>query len=127
MFTALHGLSNPLLFFGYVRRDGSAFWWVGEGIKILFTISSKLFLLGHQSLLYNINSLPLLMTFLSADNVLKQLQPRSGPTKHQVRFRSKLFDSLMVFLRENFEKKFILKKKKKQQTKKHAKLPSMQR
>ena len=35
----------------------------------------------------------------------KQLVPRSGPTKHQVRMKLKLFDTLMVFLNEFLGKK----------------------
>ena len=52
---------------------------------------------------------------LSADNLCKQFGPRSG---------SKLFDTLMVFLKE-FLKKLILKKNQ-QTTKKHKKSPSRQ-
>ena len=46
-----------------------------------------------------INSFPRYWRLLSsADNVCKQFEPRSGPTK------SKLFDTLMVFLKDCFEK-----------------------
>ena len=40
----------------------------------------------------------------SADSLCKQFGPRSGPTKCQVRSGSKQFDSLMVFLKEFFQK-----------------------
>ena len=52
-------------------------------------------------------TLYLLVTiFLPADNPHKQFGPRSGPTKCRAWSESKLFDTLMVFL-----KKLILKKK----------------
>ena len=40
----------------------------------------------------------------SADNLYKQFGPRSGPTKCQAWSGSKLFDALIVFLKEFFEK-----------------------
>ena len=40
----------------------------------------------------------------SAYNLCKQLGPSSGSTKHQVLSGSKLFDTLIVFLKEFFEK-----------------------
>ena len=40
----------------------------------------------------------------SADNLSKQFRPRSGLTKCRARSGSKLFDTLMVFLKEFFEK-----------------------
>ena len=46
----------------------------------------------------------------SADNFCKQLGPRSGPIKPWARSGSKLFDTLMVFLKEIFKKKLILKR-----------------
>ena len=63
----------------------------------------------------------LLITFA---NSLDQDQDRQnvGPDLD----RSKLFDTLMVFLKEFFRKKLIFQKIQ-QMTKKHAKLPSMQR
>ena len=42
---------------------------------------------------------------LSADNLCKQLRPRSGPF-----FLYKWFDTLMVFQKDFFSKKLILKK-----------------
>ena len=45
---------------------------------------------------------------LSADNLCKQLGPRSGLTEPRSLARSKLFDTLMVFLKE-FSKILILK------------------
>ena len=40
----------------------------------------------------------------SADKLCKQSGPRSGPTKRQAWSGSKLFDTLMVFLKDLFEK-----------------------
>ena len=40
----------------------------------------------------------------STDNLCKQFEPRSGPTKGQVTSGSKLFDTLMIFLKVFFEK-----------------------
>ena len=45
----------------------------------------------------------------SADNLSKQFGSRSGPTKCRARSGYKLFDTLMVFLKE-FSKKLILKR-----------------
>ena len=51
-----------------------------------------------------------LLTFIlyllvsSADNRSKQIRPRSGPTKCRARSGSKLFYTLMVFLKEFFRK-----------------------
>ena len=39
-----------------------------------------------------------------ADNFCKQFGPRSGPTKFRARSGFKLFDTLIIFLREAFEK-----------------------
>ena len=46
---------------------------------------------------------------LYAYNICKQFGPRSGPTKCHARSKSKLFDTLIVFLKDYF-KKMILKK-----------------
>ena len=40
----------------------------------------------------------------SADNFCKQFGPRSGPTECRALSVSNLFDTLMVFLKEFFEK-----------------------
>ena len=40
----------------------------------------------------------------SADNFCKQFGPRPGQIKHLARSGSKLFDTLIVFLKEFFEK-----------------------
>ena len=56
----------------------------------------------------------------SADNLCKQFGPRSGATKCRAWSGSKLFDTLMVFLKEFFEK--VAFEKSQQTTKKHAKL-----
>ena len=40
----------------------------------------------------------------SADNLCKQLWPRSGPTKCRAWSGSKLFETMMLFLKELFEK-----------------------
>ena len=61
-------------------------------------------------------SCPLLITF--ANNF--------DPDQADV-FGSKLFDTLVVFMKYFFEKTLILKKKKQKTTKKHEKLPSRQR
>ena len=60
-----------------------------------------------------------------ADNLCKQFGFRSGPTKCRAWSGSKLFDTLMVLLKEFFEK--VEFEKNQQTTKKHAKLPSRQR
>ena len=49
--------------------------------------------------------------FLSADIHCKQFGPRLGLTKHQAFFGSKLFDTLMVFLKDSFEKVNLRKRK----------------
>ena len=54
----------------------------------------------------------------SADNFCKQFGPRSGPTKCRALSGSKLFDTLMVFLKEFFKKVDF---EKYQQTKKKMK------
>ena len=61
----------------------------------------------------------------SADNICKQFGPRSSLTKCRAWSESKLFDTLMVFLKEFF--KWFDIEKKQQTTKKHAKFPSRQR
>ena len=40
----------------------------------------------------------------STDNLCKQFGPRSGPTEYCSLFGSKLFDTLIVFLKDFFEK-----------------------
>ena len=62
---------------------------------------------------------------LSADNFCKQFGTRSGPTERLTCSGSKLFDTLMVFLKEFFEK--VDFEKNQQTTKKHEKLPRRQR
>ena len=56
--------------------------------------------------LLELSSLTLSLLTSSADNLCKQFVPRSGPTKHQPRSGSKLFDPLMIFLKVHvfFEK-----------------------
>ena len=61
----------------------------------------------------------------SADNLCKQFEPRPGPTKLRARSGSKLFDTLMVFLKEFFEK--VDFEKSQRTTKEPEKLPRMQR
>ena len=61
----------------------------------------------------------------SADNVWKQIGPRSGPTECRAKSGSNLFDTLMVFLKEFFE--IVDFEKDLQTTKKHEKLPRGQR
>ena len=62
----------------------------------------------------------------SADNLCKQLGPRSGPTICRAWSGSKLIDTQRIFWKSLFLKKFILKNISRRQKKKHAKLPSMQ-
>ena len=50
-------------------------------------------------------------TFIIADNICKQLGTRSGLTKCQSRSGSKQFGTLVVFLKEFFEKKNNFEKK----------------
>ena len=78
---------------------------------------------SHQSPSHHTPSL-LAVTFVSVDNLFKQFESRSGPTKCRSCSGPKLFDSLIVFLKE-FLKKIILKKVSRQQQK-HEKLPSLQ-
>ena len=59
----------------------------------------------------------------SADNLCKQFGPRSGPTLCRAWSWSKLFDTLMVFQKEFFQKKKWFWKLSADE-KKHAKLPS---
>ena len=40
----------------------------------------------------------------STDNLSKQFGPRTGLNKHQALFDNKLFDTLIIFLKEFFEK-----------------------
>ena len=63
----------------------------------------------------------------SADNLCAQFGPRSGLHKvgPDLDSGSKLFDTSMIFLKEFFEKDDF--EKNQQTTKKHAKLPRMQR
>ena len=63
----------------------------------------------------------------SADSLCKQFGPKSGPTKTKCRAwsGSKLFDLLMVFLKEFCEK--VDFEKNRQMTKKRENFPSMQR
>ena len=63
----------------------------------------------------------------SADNFCKQFRPRSGQTKCRSWSGSKLFDTLIVFLKELFEKVVILKKKSQHTTTKAWKITHMQR
>ena len=65
-----------------------------------------------------------MVTLSSADSLYKQFGPRSGPTERRSRSRSKPFDTLIVFLKEVFEKAYFEKVSSRQQ--KHEKLPSMQ-
>ena len=69
--------------------------------------------------------LTLFLLVAPADNFCKQLGPRSGPTKCRALSWSKLFDTLMVFLKESFEK--VDFEKNQQTTKKHEKLPRGQK
>ena len=61
---------------------------------------------------------------MSAYNLCKQLEPRSGRTEHWSQSGSKPFDTLIVILKEFFEK-LILRKVSRRQQQKHEKLSSM--
>ena len=50
------------------------------------------------------HTLALCLLVSSADNLCKQFGSRSGPTKCRAWSGSKLFDTLMIFLKEFFEK-----------------------
>ena len=73
---------------------------------------------------YEKNCLTLCLPVSSADNLGEQFGPRSGLTNRRACSGSKLFDILMVFLKEFFQK--VNYEKNQQTTKKHEKLPSMQ-
>ena len=60
----------------------------------------------------------------SADNICKQFGPRLGPTKCRAWSGSKLFDTLMVFPTEFFQK--VDFEKNRQTTNKHEKSNSRQ-
>ena len=97
-----------------------------------WAVKLKLRLTSKKIIKYTLLFPHLWRLLLSADNLCKQFGPRSGLTKRRAWSGSKLFDTLMVFLKDfPFEKVNLKKKKKKkknppQMTKKHAKLPSMQ-
>ena len=74
--------------------------------------------LGYDLWLYILTLYPLVS---SADNFYKLFGPKSGPTKHQAWSGSKLFDTLMVFLKEFFEK--VDFEKNSADDKKHEKFP----
>ena len=61
----------------------------------------------------------------SADDFWKQFGPRSGLTEHLTRSGYMLFDTLMLFLNEYFEK--VKLKISADDEKNHLNLPSMQR
>ena len=65
--------------------------------------------------------LALCLLVSSADDLCKQFGPRSGPTKCRAWSGSKLFDTLMIFLKEFFKK--VNFEKNQQTAKKHAKSP----
>ena len=69
--------------------------------------------------------LTLYLLVLSADIFCKHVGTRSGPTKRRARSGSKLFDTLMVFLKEFFENvDFEINQ---QTTKEHEQFPRGQR
>ena len=69
-----------------------------------------------------IGTLTLYILVLSPDKLCKQFRSRSGPTKHQILSASKLFATLMVILKEFFEKVYF--EKIQQTTKNFEKFPS---
>ena len=85
-----------------VIEDGSLF----QSCMVL----GKNDILYTVTLMYGTKSLWDPRVLLSFDNLYKKSGPRSGPTKCRAWSGSKLFDTLMVFLKE-FKKKQILKKK----------------
>ena len=96
--------------------------------------SEEIYLLFFCTLLNTFNSFlasshfcHLLITFTnSADNLCKQVWPRSGPAKCLSSTGSKPFDTLIVFLKEFFEK--VNFEKSQQATAKTIKVqPSMQK
>ena len=60
--------------------------------------------------IYAAGLLTLCLPVTSADNLGKQFGPRSGPTNRRAWSGSKLFDILMVFLKEFFQKNNFEKK-----------------
>ena len=52
----------------------------------------------------------------STDNICKQFEPRSGPIKCQVTSGSKLFYTLMIFLKVFFEKVYFEKNQQRTKT-----------
>ena len=70
------------------------------------------------------NTLTLYLLVLSADSFCKQFETRLGPTQCRAWSGSKLFATLMVLLKEFFEKAVL--EKNQQTTKKHEKLPKGQ-
>ena len=72
------------------------------GYYFTFITNMKIqFLIG--AMIY-IKTTTLYLQVSSADNLCKQFGPRSGPTKHRAWSESKLFDTLVVFLKVFFEK-----------------------
>ena len=57
-----------------------------------------------KSFMKNVNSFLASGNSSSADNLCKQFGPRSGSTEHRSLPGSKQFDTLIVFLKEYFEK-----------------------
>ena len=75
-------------------------------------IHLKAILKGHVfTILVTSLLLTLCLQVSSADNIGKQFGPRSGPTNCQALSGSNLFDILMVFLKEFFQKVYFEKKK----------------
>ena len=66
-----------------------------HGLKMCRQYGSRIILYQFSDLL-NLTLSRIVVTLLSADNLCKQFGPRSGPTK--------LLDTLMVFLKDFFEK-----------------------
>ena len=96
---------------------------------------AEVHLLIAQYKIFSKNSiLTLCLLVLSFDDLCKQFGSRSGPMIRQTNRHfcqagsgSKLFDTLMVFLKYFFLKKVFFLKKNQQTTNKHAKIPSRQR
>ena len=96
-----------------------------QNIQFELKVSSLNFFRHYSVVCFlSLYCLTLCLPVPSADNLGKQSGPRSGPTIRRARSGSKLFDILMVLLKELFEKGYF--EKNQQTTKKHEKLPSMQ-
>ena len=63
----------------------------------------------QEGLIFHVNHLLADNSYEALFSLCKQFEPRSGPTEHQSRSGFKLFDTLIVILKELFEKVFFEK------------------